>query len=199
MNNQVVSQADYSMFLVIVNSHCETINQFMVLLTIYGREIFVLLVIIIVFLTGKKRGRKIAALTILVMIILIPIGMLAKQITEQPRPTIPESDFLIAADSEFAFPSGHALMVSGGAAITIALFRNSYKDLRIAILLTTEAGLVCFSRVYVGGHYPLDVLGGILLGVGVAFLFVWKQNDLESLYHLRDRFIRQFTKRQRNQ
>jgi hypothetical protein len=70
--------------------------------------------------------------------------MLTKQITERPRPTIPESDFLIAADSEFAFPSGNALMVSGGAAITIALFRNSCKDLRIAILLTTEAGLVVF-------------------------------------------------------
>jgi hypothetical protein len=54
MNNRVVSQADYSMFLVIVNTHYETIDQFMVLLTIYGREIFMLLVIVLVFITGKK-------------------------------------------------------------------------------------------------------------------------------------------------
>ena len=115
------------------------------------------------------------------MIVLIPVGMLSKQIIERPRPEIPENDFLIPADSEFAFPSGHALMVSAGAAISIALFRNSYKQLTISIMLTAEAGLVCFSRVYVGGHYPLDVLGGILLGVGISFLFLWKQNSFESV------------------
>ena len=58
MNNRVVSQADYSMFLIIVNTHYETIDQFMVLLTIYGREIFMLLVIVLVFITGKKGAEK---------------------------------------------------------------------------------------------------------------------------------------------
>lgn len=119
----------------------------------------------------------------IVMIVLIPVGMLSKQIIERPRPEIPANDFLIPADSEFAFPSGHALMVSAGAAISIALFRNSYKQLTISIMLTAEAGLVCFSRVYVGGHYPLDVLGGMLLGVGISFLFLWKQNSVESLFY----------------
>jgi hypothetical protein len=46
------------MFLVIVNTHYETIDQFMVLLTIYGREIFMLLVIVLVFITGKKGAEK---------------------------------------------------------------------------------------------------------------------------------------------
>lgn len=54
----------------------------------------------------------------------------------------------------------------------LALFRDSYKMKIVSIGLTIEATLVCSSRVYVGGHYPLDVVGGILLGVGVEFIFI---------------------------
>jgi membrane-associated phospholipid phosphatase len=167
----------------------------MIYLTIYGRETFWILVIILLLIIGKKRGKRVAAMIILVMIVLVPIGIIAKQIVERPRPTIPESDFLIPADTEYAFPSGHALIVSAGAAISISLYRNSYKELAISIMLTAEAGLVCFSRVYVGGHYPFDVLGGIFLGIGISFLFIWKQDKLELLYQQLSKMI--FELRQR--
>ncbi|KAA2283107.1 phosphatase PAP2 family protein [Candidatus Nitrosocosmicus agrestis] len=195
VNNRILSQYDSSMLLIIVNSHHNSLNQFMIYLTIYGRETFWILVIILLLIIGKKRGKRVAAMIILVMIVLVPIGIIAKQIVERPRPTIPESDFLIPADTEYAFPSGHALIVSAGAAISISLYRNSYKELAISIMLTAEAGLVCFSRVYVGGHYPFDVLGGIFLGIGISFLFIWKQDKLELLYQQLSKMI--FELRQR--
>jgi membrane-associated phospholipid phosphatase len=49
------------------------------------------------------------------MLVLIPVGILAQDIVARPRPAIPKSDFLIAADKDYAFPSGHAVMVSAGA------------------------------------------------------------------------------------
>ncbi|MDR4491192.1 MAG: phosphatase PAP2 family protein [Candidatus Nitrosocosmicus sp.] len=188
-NSRSLSEADYSVFLSVVNSHYQLFNQFMVYLTLYGREIFWILVIMLFFILGKKRGKRIAILMTIVMIVLVPVGVLTKEMVERPRPTIPEDSFLIPADSEYAFPSGHALMVSAGAAISIALYRNSYKEFVISLLLVTEAGLVCFSRVYVGGHYPLDVFGGILLGMGISFLFIWKQDKLDLLYRQLSKMI----------
>ena len=61
------------------------------------------------------------------------------------------------------------------------LFINTLRKLGISIALAVEAALVCISRVYVGGHYPLDVVGGILLGVGVALIFVGVDKSIEAL------------------
>ena len=88
---------------------------------------------------------------------------------------------LLAADKDFGFPSGEALIVSAGAAVALALYRNTTRNLAISIILAIESALVCISRIYVGGHYPLDVLGGILLGVGISFIFVGISKHIESL------------------
>jgi membrane-associated phospholipid phosphatase len=52
----------------------------------------------------------------------------------------------------------------------------------ISIALAIEAAIVCFSRIYVGAHFILDVVGGILLGVGIALLFISQSRRIDSLY-----------------
>lgn len=180
-SNSLTNQ-DNKLFLRINSSHFQVLNQFMIYLTEYGREIFWILVILFLFLFGKKTGQKTAIVMSISMIVLIPVGMITKEIIERPRPIVPETDFLVAADSEYTFPSGHALIVSSGAAVALVLMRGSYIQVIVALLLTIEAALVCLSRVYVGSHYPLDVFGGILLGVGVSFVFIWKEKWLEMLH-----------------
>jgi len=56
------------------------------------------------------------------------------------------------------------LIVTIGAPFCLARFHRKI----VARLLTIEAGIVCYSRVYLGVHYPLDVAGGIALGIGIA-------------------------------
>jgi undecaprenyl-diphosphatase len=180
-NNSPIIKADSSAFLEVNNSHSLILDQMMIWLTKYGREVFWPIAIILLFVLGGLKGKKTALVIAISMLVLVPLGLLAKNVVARPRPTIPKSDFLIAADSEYTFPSGHALIVSAGAAVPLALFRAPIKNLIISLSLAAEAALVCLSRVYVGGHYPSDVIGGILLGVGVSFIFVGVDKYVESL------------------
>ena len=190
-NNTPISKADSKAFLDVNNSHSHLFNKLMIWSTKYGRDVFWPIVIILLFVFGGWTGRKTAVVMAISMLVLIPLGELAKDIVARARPVVPKTDFLIPADKEYGFPSGHALIVSAGAAVTLALFRGTPSKLAVSILLTIEAALVCISRVYVGGHYPLDVIGGILLGVGVSFIFVSIQKHIESLMvHIIKRIVR---------
>jgi undecaprenyl-diphosphatase len=182
--NNSIANLDKIAYLNINDSHYSPINQLMIYLTLYGRELFWVLVIILLFIFGGSAGKKTAIILSIVILVLIPIGVIAKEVIERPRPAIPSADFLIQPDSEFSFPSGHAVIVSAGAAIVLILFSDSNRKLVISSFLSIEAGMVCFSRVYVGGHYPLDVIGGIFLGVGISFLFLWKEKTLENMFSM---------------
>jgi undecaprenyl-diphosphatase len=63
-----------------------------------------------------------------------------------------------------SFPSGHAA-TSFAAAATLARF---VPRRWIAVALYVLAALIAWSRVYVGAHYPLDILGGAVLGLLIA-------------------------------
>jgi undecaprenyl-diphosphatase len=180
-NNSPIIRIDSSAFSIINSSHSQALNQLMISLTKYGREVFWPIAIILLFVLGGWTGKKTAVVIALSMLLLIPLGVLAKDLVARPRPSIPKSDFLIPSDSEYAYPSGHAMIVSAGAAVALMMFTDTQKRLAISLALAAEAALVCLSRVYVGGHYPLDVIGGILLGVGVSFIFVGIEKHIESL------------------
>jgi undecaprenyl-diphosphatase len=181
-NSSPFLKADSWIFLQVNNLHSSIFNKLMIWLTEYGREVFWVVVMVLLFILGGGSGKKTAIVIAISILVLIPLGTITKDIISRLRPAIPKSDFLIAADSDYSFPSGHAVIVSAGAAVALALFRDTYRKLAISVLLAIEATLVCISRVYVGGHYPLDVVGGILLGVGVSFIFVGIEGHLESLF-----------------
>lgn len=63
-----------------------------------------------------------------------------------------------------SFPSGHTMV---GFAISFSVGSYSFSS---AILFYTIASLIAFSRVYVGLHYPLDVVCGIVLGSVIGML-----------------------------
>ncbi len=93
---------------------------------------------------------------------------LAKNSLKRPRPgaTLPMGIALIKASDEFSFPSGHT-----SASVLFASFVFFVKP-ELGLLAFTWAGLVGISRVVLGVHYPSDIVAGVLLGLGVTFLFI---------------------------
>lgn len=158
-----IIKSDSSAFLDVNTSHFQPFNKLMIWLSKYGRDLFWPIVIILLFVFGGWTGRKTASVIVISMLVLIPLGIIAKDVVSRSRPVGPKSDLLVATDKDFGFPSGEALIVSAGSAVTLALFRDTPRKLTISIILAVESALVCISRVYVGAHYPLDVLGGIFL------------------------------------
>ena len=81
---------------------------------------------------------------------------------ERPPVRFPEPEPLVHVPDTASFPSGHAATSFAGATILALAFP------RLAVPLYVLAAAVAFSRVYVGVHYPLDIVAGAALGIVVA-------------------------------
>lgn len=169
--NQDVIEFDEAMSSFIYNSHSNLIDHFMIMLSTYGREIVWAAVIVFMSIFTGWKGKKIALIIVISFLIIMPLNTLFKYFFERPRPSIEVQELDILPKNDFGYPSGHASIVSGGAVILLILFRKE-KELLFSLILTAEAALVCISRIYVGDHFLFDVVGGILLGVGISLLSI---------------------------
>jgi len=144
-----------------------------------GGKIFFLTVGILMLALGGRTGR----IVVLVLLLTITISdqfssRVVKSIVNRERPchVLPEVRPLVDCGSGKSFPSSHAVNMFAAAVV----FSYGYR--RWAWAFYSLAGVIAFSRVYVGVHYPSDVAGGALIGFLIGLGMVALVHTVENKY-----------------
>jgi len=141
------------------------LDMFFTGVTLLGTEGFYLLLLpVLVWCLDKKLGLRVA----LLVLFSAYLNEALKALFQSPRPDPQVVRWVVSAGG-WGFPSGHAQT-------TTALFGYLalwLRPRRWAAALWLFPPLVSLSRLYLGVHYPHDVVGGILIGLALLALFNW--------------------------
>ncbi|MET9803017.1 phosphatase PAP2 family protein [Streptomyces sp. NPDC006368] len=141
----------------------------------YGIMLAMVLVVLWCWWSVRRRGSAEDSVAAVAGIVWAPlaagvallVNVPIRGFVERPRPFVDHQglDVLVAGKTDYSFVSDHATMAM---AIGVGLFVANRGFGLAAIGLALAEG---FCRVYMGVHYPTDVVGGFALGTAVALLF----------------------------
>ena len=147
------------------------LDAVVLLLTNLGSEDAYIVMLVITYLAlSPKVGQRLG----IALLMTFYINQNAKAFFDTPRPFVLEPSLARSEAAKetalgAAFPSGHAQ----GAA-TFWFLAAYYVNRRwFGILATALVLIIGLSRVYLGVHFPIDIVGGVLLGIGVLIAALW--------------------------
>ncbi|AZC21383.1 MULTISPECIES: undecaprenyl-diphosphatase [Pseudomonas] len=153
------------------------------------------LLLLLFWVFGDRRQRMIVLLATLSIVLALASNLVIRGLWFHPRPFMLElgQNFLAHAPGA-SFPSDHA---SGMFAMGFALLLASLR--KTGLVMLALAVLVGWARIYLGVHFPLDILGGCLVGLGSAWLVrrysVWRHLDQRLLALLEGIYLRLLPRR----
>lgn len=140
------------------------VDAIMIFATNYAVPVFAV-VLLLMWFFGKEYMKKTVVYSALSGVLGILINVLISKIYFEPRPFVTHDDLNVLVDHarDASFPSDHT---TGAIALAFAI---ALRNKRIGIVMMVFALITGFSRMYVGNHYPGDVVVGIVIGLLVAY------------------------------
>jgi undecaprenyl-diphosphatase len=182
---QSLDQVDQKIFLFLNGLHCPFMDNIM--WQISGRSLWIPLYLIIIYFLIRERKRDIWVTLIAVAIMILLSDQLAdlvKNTVQRLRPTHnPVISGLVHIirnyrGGDYGFVSNHTANAFAVAAFVSKFFARRW----ITIAMLSWATLVSYSRIYLGVHYPFDVLGGAILGFLVGIMMFYIERFIQEKY-----------------
>lgn len=166
-----LEQFDYSALHAIQSSPNPWLTAIMLFITFFGTPVF-WVGIASVFYWRAQENRSFFLMNLVVFVSAI-VGAL-KFAFARPRPSAEEFQVLSSDDYGLqGFPSGHSAMIAAAFSYSWKTIKKHEKALFAILVL-----LVAYSRLYLGMHYPMDVIAGLALGLVIGKANLFTKNKL---------------------
>lgn len=129
--------------------------------------VYILGILVVFWCVDRRVGHHLSVLFLFSMW----LNGLVKEVVASPRPSPAQGVAVMVEEDRFSFPSGHAQGMATFWGYLAVVFRSPLFRLFCVIAIL----LVGLSRVYLGVHFPIDVVGGFLIGAALVFLYVLYQ------------------------
>lgn len=163
----IVGTGDLNLFLYLNNHlHCKVLNSIMPLITRLGGARFTIFISLLLLFISRGEARITAGKGTISLVLSFLLAFFLKKLLSRPRPylVIPDTNVVDRIWEDYSLPSGHTT-ASFSFALNYAL---AYTHLVVPLILV--ASLIGVSRIYLGHHYPSDVLAGAALGTSTSIL-----------------------------
>ena len=165
-------QWDTDLFTWINSKHISWLDPLMQILSSpYSWVVLFLVISYLMIRSSRTQGVREVLLVVCVFIANSILSNVLKLLIQRPRPCHEDAlrstiHLLEDCGTHYSFFSAHSSNAFCLAICTALFFKNKYFSILMIIWATT----VAYSRIYVGKHYPLDVIIGIIFGITISFL-----------------------------